>query len=209
MRERLYVVVAAFISLAILAFSGAASARLIAFGPHAMVHQVADAIVIAEVVSKQRQDGERPRIVYELQVQTVLKGQVSEDQLTIVVGPVRPLAPPPDMLPDPGTRVFVLLSGAEDKWSLAADLNAVGIIEGDRVVSLHRGARVGMNDQTWTPEDYVAVYQTYYEQRTQMYEDDRTDESPSPEDPTAPTDNGTAPVGWWEKLLHWLRNLLR
>jgi len=140
--------------------------------------------------------------VYELQVEEVLKGQVSADQLTVVVGPVRPATPPPELLPDPGTRIFVLLRGREGEWGLAADLNAVGIIEGDRVVSLHRGARVGIDDQTWTPEDYVTVYQTYYEAITQMDQDDGKDQS-------QPTENDTASVGWWETLLHWLGNVFR
>lgn len=166
-----------------------------------MVDQAADAIVVAEVISQQRQEGERPRIVYELQVEEVLKGQVYENQLTIVVGPIRADTPPPEMLPDPGTRIFVLLGGTEGEWSLAADLNAVAIMEGNRVASLFRGHRVGIDDETWTPEDYVAVYQAHYEARTQMDQADG-------ENQYEPTKNDTAPVSWWEKLLRWLGSLL-
>lgn len=44
-------VLAVAVSVAILALSGAASARLVVFGPETMVDHAADAIVVAKVVS--------------------------------------------------------------------------------------------------------------------------------------------------------------
>ena len=205
MRNRVAVLALA-VSLLLVALGGVASARLLVFSPQTVLGQ-AEVIVVAEVVSARRDPGEPATIEYRLRAEQVLKGRVREEELTVLIRPLRPLADPPELLPDPGTRVFVLLTRGDGGWRLAADLNAVAIVEGDRIVSLYRGARVGIDNEVWMPEDYLATYEAYYEERVQAEGDKEPRPSPLPAEEGA--EDGAVPRRWWERFVHWLRSLFR
>lgn len=187
--------------MAVLVISGVVSARLFALSPKGMVDH-ADAIVVAEVIAKEQTPGDTgvaPIVEYKLRVERVLKGQLSGNELAITVTPLLwSSVAPAEMLPDPGTKVFLLLR-QDGGWRLAADLNAVAIIRHNQIVSLHQGRGVGTDGETWEPGDYVAVYQRYYEEHIAQQE---SHESPHPGTPAA------EPQGWWVRFVDWLRSLL-
>jgi hypothetical protein len=151
-------------------------AKLLVLSPDKVL-SASDAIVAGTVVSR-AETSEALEVT--IRVERVLKGTVKTRTIELSAGPYMPSGNPPDAFPEEGMRVFVALRGDGDGWVLASDLNAVGIMENGHVVGLYHGIKIGLDDESWEPGDYVSAYDQFY--RSHM--------------------------SWFERVSEWLRNLI-
>lgn len=163
------------VALVLVSVPSTALAMLLVLPPDKVVSD-SDAIVVGTVVSRAETD---KALDVTIRVERILKGTVKARTIDLSVGPYMPSGSPPDAFPGEGTRVFVALRGDGDRWVLASDLNAVGIVENGHVAGLHHGSKIGINDENWEPSDYVSAYDQFY--RSHM--------------------------SWFERVSEWFRNL--
>lgn len=153
-----------------------ALAMLLVLSPDKVISN-SDAIIVGTIASRAETES---RLDVSIRVAQVLKGTVKARVIDLSVGPYVPNGSPPDAFPAEGTRVFVALRGDGDRWVLASDLNAVGIVQDGHVTALHHGSKIGINDDHWDPGDYVSAYDQSY--RSHM--------------------------GWFERACEWLKGLM-
>lgn len=153
-------------------------AMLLVFSPDNVL-SVSDAIVMGTITAKNENDS---TVEATIRVERVLKGTVKSRYIELCAGPYIPKGSPPDAFPDKGARVFVALKETEDGgWCLTSDLNAVGVVENSHVSSIHNGFKIGIDNESWEPGDYVSRYDQFY--RSHMT--------------------------WLERVSEWVRNLFR
>lgn len=134
-----------------------------------------------------------------LRITQVLKGNMTDKLITITVGSYLKGDNPPDKFPKLGTNVFILLYGEDNKkWLMAADLNTVGIIKNGYITELYKGSKIGINDNSWTQEDYVKAYDEYYQQNKKSEEIKQLVDTKNQHKYT-----------WWQKIINWFKNVYR
>jgi hypothetical protein len=163
-------------ALVFLSMPSTARAMLLAFSPDKMLSD-SDAIIVGTITSRVETD---KSLDVTIKVERILTGAVGARTVDLSVGPYMPGANAPDAFPAEGTRVFVALRGNQDeRWGLASDLNAVAMVENGHVTTLHHPTKIGINDESWSPDDYVLAYDQFYR----------------------------AHLTWFDRVSEWLRNL--
>jgi hypothetical protein len=143
----------------ILLWTSPAYARLVVLSPETMIEK-SQFIVTGEVIEI-RGDRDDPDFV--LDVVRVYKGEVGTARL-VIPQPGRSGMPGDNTLlapPAVGTQIllFIVVNEA-GRFVPTADLNWMGILEDDRVLSLYMGAAVN----EWDEERYLRVYNEYLDE---------------------------------------------
>jgi len=168
----------AFVIVALILVSMPSNARamLVALSPDRLLSG-SDAIIVG-VITSRVETGRSLDVT--IRVERILMGAVGARTVDLSVGPYIPGANPPDAFPTEGTRVFVALRGSQDEgWRLASDLNAVAMVENGHVTALHHPTEIGIDDERWSPDDYVLAYDQFYRVH----------------------------LTWFDRVSEWLRNL--
>ncbi|MDH7479420.1 MAG: hypothetical protein QHH02_05370 [Syntrophomonadaceae bacterium] len=137
-----------------------ASARLSVSSPEGTLDG-AQLVVVGEVAERDYRDTKRRVVV---RVDEVIKGTYGKERLTLEMdqNPIYGWAG--FDFPEPGAKVFLLLRGEEQcGYWLARDLNCVAGVNEGRVTGLYNGRKIGINESSWTAEDYARAYDEAYQ----------------------------------------------
>ncbi|HZD59535.1 MAG TPA: hypothetical protein VE439_03640, partial [Anaerolineae bacterium] len=131
-----------------------ASAMLVLYSPQDMIERsslIVDATVVGSTTERTTYGGEP---VETFKVNAVLKGITTGPTITVSKSLYQPM-------PNPGTRVMVLLQVNPSKYSRAnyiftGDVNNIGIIKGGKVVDIFNGVNIKGSDR-------IAIYNNFYQ----------------------------------------------
>lgn len=135
-----------------------AQALLMVYSPEDML-QRADNIVVGTITKVFDEDHQQTA---RIEVEKELKGTLEEDVITVAESDSMPLAGAPDVFPEKGSRVFLVLAEDDNSFQLASGMNAVALVKNGHVTNLYNGSNVGINGKQWTVSDYVEEFDDYY-----------------------------------------------
>ncbi|MEW6524008.1 MAG: hypothetical protein AB1445_10670 [Bacillota bacterium] len=151
-------------------------------------------LFVAATVTGNRSAGIRGHPRLELVVDDVLKGQCEEARIQITVRTnyqdLRNTSVylPPRCLPGPGTRLLVFPVERETGWTLAGEVNSIGVLENGRVANLHDGGGFAQVMDI-AQDEYIDTCDCFYQEAR-----------PSP----ALVEPGET-LTWPQRLIAWLR----
>lgn len=150
---RLFIVFPFCFIIIFCAIAGPADSKMTVYSPEEMIKKAPDILVGRVKGQSPSKGGSRTTV----SIEKVIKGNVPEKEITII----QPQVPKFGLagLPQPETRVMVFLQKSkEERYTLFAELNNVGIVDENNTVKLYKGA--GSINQK-TARDYELVYTTF------------------------------------------------
>lgn len=143
-----------FISIFLL--SDITYALLIVLSPEGMI-EYSDFIFTGKVIEKNYAEDQR---TVKIEIDRILKGDESIGELTLTRQNSEMYGWLGFDFPDPGNKVFVLLSKTEQGYMPCFDLNYVAVINKDEKIELYNGHIINGIQK----EEYAAVYQKFFDE---------------------------------------------